>query len=54
MYLGNVLSDCVCEQNVKFPEDLFKETIHGVPLFCVNVLDIMKKELGLVCWTGHF
>ena len=29
---GSVLSDCVCVEIVKFPEDLFEETIHGVPL----------------------
>jgi len=32
LWLGKVLSDCVCEENAKFPEYLFEETIHGVPL----------------------
>jgi len=31
-YYGNVLSDCVCKENAKCPEDLFEEPIHRVPL----------------------
>jgi len=32
IYFGKVLSDCVCDENAKFPEDLVEEIIHRVPV----------------------
>jgi len=52
--LGNIFSDCVCEESAKFPEDLFEETIYKVPLrqylshVCYKVLQWWRKTLGSV------
>jgi len=60
IYLGNVLSHCVCDENAKFPKDLLEETVYRVALpqylrhvyVYYKVLQWWRRTwVGLLDWT---